>query len=132
MKTTRQPQDGTRGDPRLLKAVATIQGLYFLVTGVWPILSPGTFQKVTGPKEEVWLVKTMGLVFAIIGATLLFGGLREKPSLETQVLGATAAVGIAGVDIIYTAKGRIRPVYLLDAAAEGVLLLGWIAAWLRR
>lgn len=55
--------------------LAIAQGLFYLVTGVWPIVSINTFLKVTGPKTDLWLVKTVGAVIAVIGAALLFGGL---------------------------------------------------------
>jgi hypothetical protein len=32
--------------------VALVQGTYFFVTGIWPILSMNTFLKVTGPKTD--------------------------------------------------------------------------------
>src|SRR5437879_6174180 len=32
------------------------QGLYFLLTGLWQLLSISSFQAVTGPKHDLWLV----------------------------------------------------------------------------
>jgi hypothetical protein len=48
--------------------VALIQGIYFFVFGIWPILSMSTFLKITGPKTDLWLVKTVGLILAQINA----------------------------------------------------------------
>jgi hypothetical protein len=38
------------------------QGVYFFVTDIWPIISIDTFQRVTGPKTELCLVKTVGII----------------------------------------------------------------------
>jgi hypothetical protein len=32
--------------------LAIAQGFYFLATGLWPFISAGSFQKVTGPKTD--------------------------------------------------------------------------------
>jgi len=52
--------------------VALVQGIYFFVTGVWPLISTNTFQMVTGPKTDLWLAKTVGIILATIGAVLIF------------------------------------------------------------
>ena len=50
--------------------VARVKGWYFLVTGLGPLVSIGTFQRVTGPKVDLWLVNTVGMVVADMdGAT---------------------------------------------------------------
>jgi hypothetical protein len=58
--------------------VALVQGIYFFITGIWPILSIQTFLLVTGPKTDLWLVKTVGIVLATIGATLVFAQLNAQ------------------------------------------------------
>jgi hypothetical protein len=51
--------------------VALAQGAYYLLTGVWPLLSLRTFELVTGPKTDDWLVRTVGvLVLAVVLAVL--------------------------------------------------------------
>jgi len=111
-------------------ALAIAQGGYFFVTGVWPIFSIGTFMAVTGPKTDLWLVKTVGVVLAVIGATLVTAGFRAEvtPSLAFLAVGSAAA--LAGVDLYYASRRVISPIYLCDAAAEAVLILCWIGACL--
>jgi len=46
------------------------QGVYFLLTGIWPLLSMRTFEAVTGPKVDRWLVKTVGVLVAVIGSKI--------------------------------------------------------------
>jgi hypothetical protein len=47
-------------------SVALVQGLYFLMTGLWPLVSIGTFQHVTGPKIDLWLVNTVGVLVEVV------------------------------------------------------------------
>lgn len=58
----------------LSSALATGQGLYFLVTGIWPLVHIKSFQWVTGPKVDLWLVKTVGVLIAVMGAVLTLAG----------------------------------------------------------
>jgi hypothetical protein len=101
------------------------QGLYFLVTGIWPMVHMRSFLAVTGPKRDLWLVNTVGAVVAAVGGTLLLAGLRRRPTAETAVLGLGSAAALAGVDVVYVARRTISPVYLLDAMAEGAFIAAW-------
>ena len=113
----------------LPQVMALAQGLYYLVTGIWPLVSIGTFQKVTGPKVDLWLVKTTGVLITAIGLVLTRAGLRERVPDEVPLLAVCSAVGLSGIDVVYTARGRISPIYLLDALAELLLIAGWAVAW---
>jgi hypothetical protein len=42
--------------------LALVQGGYYVLTGLWSLVSPRTFQAVTGKKEDYWLVKTVGVL----------------------------------------------------------------------
>ncbi|HEU4571752.1 MAG TPA: hypothetical protein VFR93_03630 [Candidatus Limnocylindrales bacterium] len=102
------------------------QGAYYLASGLWPIVSLRTFEAVTGPKHDDWLVRTVGVLAAAIGATLLAGD-RSEPSADLRRLGVASGLAFAAVDVVGVATGTIRPVYLGDAAAEAL----WVLAWLR-
>jgi hypothetical protein len=98
------------------------QSAYFAVTGVWPLLDERSFQAVTGPKLEMWLAKTVGAAVAAAGASLAVAAARRResePEVLTLAFGSAAALGL--VDLVYVAKGRISPVYLVDAVAEAAL-----------
>lgn len=104
---------------------ALVQGLYFLITGVWPLLSINTFQKVTGPKNDLWLVQTVGVVVAATGAALVLAGATGDVSPPVVLLAIGSAAGLGGIDIVYTAKRVIAPIYLADAFVEACLILWW-------
>jgi hypothetical protein len=102
------------------------QGLYFLATGLWPLVSMRTFLAVTGPKVDLWLVKTVGVLVAVIGAVLVAAGLRRHTPPEVPLLAVGSGAGLAGIDTVYVAKGRISWIYLLDAVAEAALIACWV------
>jgi hypothetical protein len=110
---------------------AIMQGVYFIATGIWPILSIDTFMMVTGPKTDIWLVKVVGLLIAVIGSVLLVAGLRWKISPEILLLGLGSALALAAVDIYYPATGVIAPIYLLDALIELAFAGLWISLRIR-
>lgn len=106
--------------------LAVLHGVFYFLTGVWPLLSIDSFQRVTGPKRDLWLVQTVGVVIAVIGVTLTVAGFRNAPSVEVVVLAVGAALALAAVDVIFVSLRQISPIYLADAAAEVLLAAGWV------
>jgi hypothetical protein len=113
--------------------VVLAQSLYYLVTGVWPLVSMRTFEAVTGPKVDDWLVQTVGVLAAVIGASLLVGARRRPPNRETLTLSVLSAVGFAAVDVTFVLLGIISRIYLADAVAQSVLLAALVTtSWTAR
>lgn len=105
-----------------------MQGGFYLITGIWPLVSARTFEKITGPKYDFWLVKTVGTLVSVIGGVMVIAGLRKRITPEVSLLAVGSAAGLTAVDIVYVSKNRISPVYLLDAVVELVLMVMWIFA----
>ena len=114
-----------RKAPDSAELIAIGQGGYYVITGVWPLVSMRTFERVTGPKVDKWLVKTVGVLVTVIGATLLIGGVRRQVRPEIEILALGSAAGLTAIDIIYVAKRRISRVYLLDAVVETIIAALW-------
>jgi hypothetical protein len=104
--------------------VARIQGLYFFVFGVWPLLSMGTFLRVTGPKTDLWLVKTVGTILAVIGAVLIYSQINAEVNTSIMILAIGSALSLALIEVIYVVKRVISPIYLGDAIIE-LIFIGW-------
>jgi hypothetical protein len=115
----------------MLLKLALIQGIFYLATGIWPLVDIASFQMVTGPKTDLWLVKTVGVLVAVIGAVLLAASRRRRVTSEIVMLATGSALGLAAIDLIYASSGRISPVYLADAAAEIGLAVAWAVIWRR-
>jgi hypothetical protein len=114
-------------NPASLPDVAVAQSAYYAVTGVWPLVSRRTFELVTGPKVDFWLAQTVGVLVTAVGAGLVHARVRgRQPPAELRTVAVGTAAGLAAVDVVFVAKGRISRVYLLDAALELLLIAGWL------
>jgi hypothetical protein len=115
---------GVHTNPR--RTLALAQGAYFLATGIWPLVHMSSFLRVTGHKRDLWLVRTVGALIGVTGATILSAAQRDRITGEIAFLAAGSAGALGAVDTIYTSRGRIPPVYLLDAVAEAGLVALWL------
>lgn len=112
----------------MLRVLSLAQGFYFIVTGLWPLISIRTFQMITGRKTDLWLVKTVGVLITVTGSALVMAGLRAQITPEVLLIAVGSAASLASIDIVYVAKGVILPVYLLDAVIELGFTVGWLLA----
>ena len=108
------------------RQVARVQAIYFLVTGIWPLLHMRSFEWVSGPKVDRWLVKTVSVLITVIGGTIGLAARRRRITPEIELLAVGGASGLAAIDVFYVARGRIRWVYALDALGELGLAAGWL------
>jgi energy-converting hydrogenase Eha subunit E len=100
------------------------QGAYYVLTGLWPLIHMGSFEAVTGPKTDDWLVKMVGCLALAIGASLGFASRRSRAYAEDVVLLAAGSAGaFTLIDVWYVAAGRISPIYMADAVVEIALLV---------
>ena len=115
-----------------MTVLAFIQAAYFIATGVWPIVHIRSFMKVTGPKTDLWLVKTVGALVTVIGAVIALAAWRRRIDLEIVALTVLSAAALLAVDVIYVLRRVIDKIYLLDAVAEILLIAAWIILWASR
>jgi hypothetical protein len=110
------------------RSIALLQGVYFVVTGLWPLLHIRSFLAVTGPKTDLWLVQAFGLLIAAPGLVLLWAA-RRAVDRTTGRFGLALAAVLCFIDCYYVAIGSIPAVYLADALVEAALAIGWVWAW---
>jgi hypothetical protein len=115
----------------MLARLALIQGIFYLLTGLWPIIDIVSFQEVTGPKTDLWLVRTVGVLVSVIGAVFLMAHRSRRVTDEVILLAAGSALGLATIDLVYALSGRISAIYLADAVVEIGLTVLWGFARLR-
>jgi ABC-type cobalamin transport system permease subunit len=111
-----------------IRSLVRAQGAYYAATGVWAVADRRSFELVTGRKTDYWLVRTVGVLAAAIGATLLVAARDDHPSAEALVLAVGAGASFTLVDLVYVARRRIGPVYLGDAALHVALAFAAVAA----
>jgi hypothetical protein len=107
------------------RSVSSLQAAYYVATGLWSLVHLPSFEAVTGPKVDHWLVRTFGALVTVAGAALAVGA-QERRSRALVVLGAGSALALASAEIVYVLERRISRVYLLDAAVELALAAGWL------
>jgi hypothetical protein len=108
------------------KYILFAQGIYTVLTSVWPILHIKSFLMVTGPKTDIWLVKTMGGVLSAIGVVLLYCAFKNQLSRAVLLLAIGHALVLMISDIHYYSANIISPVYLADAFVQIVMVSLWL------
>jgi hypothetical protein len=111
----------------MLSRVWFAHALYFVVGGIWSIVGRRSFEAITGPKTDYWLVRTVGGLLTAVGAVIGFAGYRQRLTPEIRWLAVSTSAVLAVIDAISTASGRLRRVYLLDALTNLLLIGGWLA-----
>jgi len=115
-----------------MKTLGLIHAAYFVLTGVWPLVHMPSFLAVTGPKTDLWLVRTVGALVTVIGLAIGAAATRGTDTATLATLAIGSAAALAAVDVVYVARGTIARVYLVDAAAEAILIIAWTAVLLRQ
>jgi hypothetical protein len=106
--------------------VALAQTLYFVPTGIWPIVHIRSFEWLTGAKVDRWLVKTVGGVVLAAGVGLGMATANRRLTPEIDVVAVGTAATLATIDIVYVHRRRISPIYLGDAALNLALIAGTV------
>jgi hypothetical protein len=114
---------------KLLHIIALAQAIYFGLTGIWPIVHIRSFMAVTGPKIDLWLVKTVGVVIVAISIPLFTSVIHHNVTIDIMLLAIASSLGLTAIDVYYVAKKTIAKIYLMDALAEVILIAAWIMAW---
>lgn len=99
------------------------QSVYYVVTGLWPLVHLSSFEAVTGPKTDDWLVHMVGLLAAAIGIALGVAVRRAEVGAAIGVLAISSALAFAAIDLWYGLSGRISAIYFADAIVQLFLVI---------
>jgi hypothetical protein len=116
---------------RNMRTLAFAHGGFFLVAGLWPIVHLRSFEFVTGPKADGWLVKTVGTLIAVSGAVIVNAARRDRVTPEVIGLANGVSGALGYISFHYARKGRISRIYFLDALTELCIMLVWVRSALR-
>lgn len=109
-----------------IRPPAYTQGVYWVVTGIWPLVHRRSFEWVTGPKIDYWLVELVGLLLAVVGGAMIVARARGRITGELGFVVIGSILALIGISVFYGAHERISPVYLVEAAVEVIFLAGWL------
>jgi hypothetical protein len=113
--------------PNRRRQVAGLHAGYLIATGLWSLVHRRSFEAVTGPKRDFWLVRTVGGLAIACGVTLGAAVLRGNRSPDAQLLAAAQAVAFGCADVYAAASGS--RIYLGDAALQAACLPSWLRPW---
>ena len=103
-----------------------------LASGLWPLLSIKSFEAVTGPKTDVWLVKTVGGLLSVVGLHTILSSQTGTDARKGGAVAGGVSATLAYISGFYAIRRRISKVYLLDSAIQTTWTLLWIRALLAR
>jgi hypothetical protein len=110
------------------RTLAQAQGLFYLATGLWPLVHMRSFEFVLGRKDEHWLVQPVSGLLIATGISLLRTEASPAGITAARRTALGSATSLALIDLRYAVPGRISRMYLVDALIEA----GWMLAWTRR
>ena len=113
------------------RTLAIAHGAFFLTAGLWPVVHLRSFEFVTGPKVDGWLVKTVGTLIAVSGAVIINAARRDRVTPEIIALANGVSGALGFISFHYARKRRISRIYYLDAATELAIIGIWANALLR-
>jgi hypothetical protein len=112
-----------------LHRLVLAQALFYVITGLWPLIDLDSFMSVTGLKNDWWLVRTVGVLVTGTGLVLFHAYLNKAVTSSIALLAIANALGLAAIDAFYVSQKVIGPIYLLDVAAEVALTVAWLYLW---
>lgn len=110
---------------KLLKVLLLAQGVYSLLTALWGLIDIESFMAITGPKSDVWLVKTVSVLIIPISLCLLSYLITRSGFTQVAIVGITSAIGLGTIDFYYSLRDVISKVYLGDGFMQVLFLLMW-------
>jgi hypothetical protein len=112
------------------RRVAGLQAAYYLLTGTWSILHRRSFERVTGPKHDYWLVRTVGALAVAVGGVLGYAAVTGRRQRESVLLAVASALAFASADV-QAARASSR-VYLGDVLLHILFVPAWLRSWQAR
>jgi hypothetical protein len=102
--------------------VLIVQGMFYVTTGLWPVLHMPSFERASGIKVDKWLVKTVGLLLCVSGIIFI----RFSDSEAALWLAILDAFVLICIDLYYVYKRVIPKVYVLDSVVEAGFILAYV------
>jgi len=111
---------------KMLRILLWVQGTYTLLTATWPLVHIDSFVFITGPKTDIWLVKTVGALLIPIALTLLTYLFVRTDRRPAALLGGGTALAFICIDSYYALTNVIPDIYLADGVLEIAFLITWV------
>lgn len=107
---------------RNFNTIPFLQAVYYLLTAVWPLIHIESFMFVTGPKTDIWLVKTVSLLLLPYSLLLVYLTVSPKKNLIIMVAILLCCLSLIIIDLYYYFRKVIKWVYLIDCFFQAFFL----------
>ncbi len=124
--SSRDARATSNSRPRATNHLAAAHALFLIAFGAWPNVHMRSFEAVTGKKKEPWLVRAVGLLLITSGSAIAVAERQGRLTPSTRLLATGVSASLGTISLTYATKGRISPIYFVDAALHA----GFAAAWL--
>lgn len=105
-----------------------VQGMYFLITAVWPLIDMTSFMAVTGPKVDQWLVRTVSMLLIPYTYICFWVAFHSEAVSKLLITVMTlTGLGLALVELIHYMNGTIKWVYAADAILQIIFVIWWLS-----
>jgi hypothetical protein len=111
---------------KLFRIILWIQTIYYFLTAAWGLIDTESFMRVTGPKTDVWLVKTVSVILLAITFSFISYLFIKTNYWPAIILASSCCLFLACIDFYYAGRKVISNIYLLDGIIEIALLIGWV------
>jgi hypothetical protein len=103
-----------------------MQSVFITLVALWALLDIESFMWVTGPKTDIWLVKTVSVLGLCVGITLLASYFYREITRPVLCLTLCTPLGFTFLDVYYYLQGTIKWTYLIDAGLQLIILIGYV------
>lgn len=115
---------------RFLYTSVLVQGIYIFLTAIWGLIDINSFMVVTGPKTDIWLVRTVS--FCLLPYSFICFYLYSNPKKLSHLFilcMISMGIGLIIIDIYYFEQKVIKWVYLIDAFFQVLFLMIWFSLY---
>lgn len=106
-----------------MRSLLRLQGGYYVLGGLWPLVHFRSFEQVAGPKPDRFQTQVTSVLFISAGVTLLAGISKPGPAApQVRLLATGAGTGLALLDLAY--RRRLRGIFRVEALMETIFAVG--------
>jgi hypothetical protein len=103
------------------RTVRRIQGVYYVATGLWPVVATDHYMDATGQTSHAWAARTLGAAVAGLGLALAADVIPDRHARRASI---GAAVLLAAGAAYFVARGK----GLLVNGGDGAVQVGFALA----
>lgn len=124
-------QTGASPRDRWRRWILLIQGVYYMVTGLWPLLHFSSFSAVVRIQIVPFQAHAFAAVILVVGGLLIEAARREPPGPFPTLLGLTVAAAIAVVSLFWLPRLNLLSGLWIDLVVEVAIAIALVVFYPR-